>query len=360
MARPDRVRRKTRPGRAIGARRPSPLGPVHEDGAVARGLLAIALVPVLVAGSALPARAGAPDGIGLGPIDFRNEFVLALAHLTLAADSPDVLAPGRIRLALREEWAQSIFDEPEAATAVHVETLDTAVLAGVGVCDRVELRLELPFVNRSGGVLDSLVDDFEGLVGAQSVARRRIGLHDHFFFQGTTDEGASFGFHSGLGLEKLRIGLKLGLLQDSMHAVSLELVTALPTASPGFGTPGVDGGARLSAGQRIGPFVLYAGGSLVVLGDPWLEEIRLAKWKATVFGAVELDISDWIALVAQGWVESKCVENIHHADGLIVYIGGGVKVRLGGFFAELGLLENAEDQARSADITLHAELGFSF
>ena len=328
----------------------------------ARAAQLVLTLTLALTGLAPVARASevADVGIGLGPLDLRNEFVLSLAHLTLAADSPDLLPPGRFRVAIRGDWAQSIFDEPEAATAVHAETVETALLLGAGLSDWLEARIELPFVNRSGGILDPFIYGFETLVGGQSVARRRIGRDDRFVFEGTTDEGTSFSFRPGTGLEKLRVGLKFRLLETLWSGVALELVTALPTARRDFGSQGVDGGARLSAGQRLGPLVAYAGASAVILGDDRLEEIRLARWKGTAFAALELDVADWVALVAQAWAETASVVNVHHADGLILYIGGGAKARLDRYSLEIGLIENAEDQARSADITFHAEVGVSF
>lgn len=323
----------------------------------------LALATTLVVETA--AFAGGPDELalrpewGLGPIDFRDEYVIAQTYLGLGAGSPATLPAGGWSVAVRGDWAQTIAVAEGPGTVLDVESVTVAPMVRHGLTDRIELSLELPLVYRDGGVLDPFIRDVESAIGSGVRRPRRTRPEHDFAMSGCTDEGRAFAFDHGAGVGKLRLGGEVRLLDGGavMPALSLAVHVALPTASRGgFGTTGVDVGLSLALSKRFGDLVLYAGGSVLFPGGH-LGPIALEPVQVSASAALEYEIRPWLAVIAQGSIHSEAVRDLGGRRGRNIYVGGGFKVTEGPFSFEIGALEDMGAMTRTADITFHVELG---
>jgi hypothetical protein len=329
-----------------------------------QNLLSLALASILLLGAAATAIGSDELGPyrpewGLGPIDFRNEFAISQAYLSLAADSPATPDRGQVQVSLRGDWAKTIVDERSIGAVLDTETLDFAPAIAYGLTDRIQLGLELPVLHRFPGVLDHFIVAVEGGVTGNVRREHRDLPPNRFNMSGSTDDGRRYDLPEGTSLGKLRLGAKVRFTDGDalLPAASLELVAALPTGRPGFTTSGTDVGARLALSKRVADdWVIYLGGTAVLPGGS-LGEIQIEPLKGVGFGAVEYEIRPWLSAVGNIWAETPTVKNLDGARGVILYFGVGLKGSWDRYFAEVGVLENGADVTRSADITFHAEIG---
>ncbi len=328
------------------------------------GCLLLAVAPPLRAddGSAPQAAETPPHrpDWGLGPLDFRDDNVLHLTHLMLAADTPATLNLGEIQLAVRGDLAKTIASHEEIDAVIDAETVVGAPIIRFGLAPRLQLGIEVPAVYRYHGITDPMARAVEQLF--HSIRTERLKLPDNFYrVSGGTDDGGHFNLREGVGLGKLQVGLKIRVFGEDppWPAVSIEGVGAFPTGTPNFGTHGVDLGVRLAVAERLGDFVLYGGGATIFPGGN-IADVSLMSVNAMAFVAVEFEVEPWLAAIYQGWYESPVVRNLSHRDGVIVYHGGGLKASNGRYFGEVGFLHNGGDFVRSANYAFHVEVGITF
>jgi hypothetical protein len=316
-----------------------------------------------------PARSDANEPIagsprpdwGLGPLDVADEYLLSLTHLTLGPASPATARAGSVHIIFRGDLAKTIFDNEPLDTTLDAETVHGSLVVRYGLIEALEASIDIPFIWRWEGILDPLIKRVEGAFS--SVRGERERLPDNVYrVHGQTDDGVPFEFDDGIGLGKINLGLKWRVFDGEpwgAPAVAIEGIAALPTATPGFGTHGVDLGARLDLAKRVGDFVFYLGGA-ILYPDGNVGPIRLEPWQGMGFGAVEFEVEPWLAAIYEGWVESPKTINLDRARGLIFYHGGGMKMCWDHFFGEFAIIENGADVKRSADIIFHVEIGVRF
>ena len=139
-------------------------------------LLLLALAPLPAHGQASPPSRARPPR---GPLEIRDDHLLAQGRLTLPALSPHTVRRGAWSLDVSVLWSNSFSwtqdvpgEEPEERRfLVDGEAVTLAADLRRGVGKDLDLGLRLPLKHRSGGRLDRFIDAWHRLFNLEDAAR---------------------------------------------------------------------------------------------------------------------------------------------------------------------------------------------
>jgi hypothetical protein len=299
---------------------------------------------------------------GRGPFELRDPYLLALPRLSPWMRSPEVLEPGHVEIRLGGVWANSWALEERFV----VDGEARVVLGSVrlGIAPRIELGVGLPWEWRGGGLMDRRIDAFHERLGFGQL-RRDERPRDRYLVAGTERDGSPFdhdGEGDGVGdlVPEARVLLLRG--GEWLPALTATVRLRIPTAAGALRTSRrVDASVALDASKRLGPVVLYLTAAYTYCSESRLDGVELERHR--VFGGVgvEVELSDWIALVAQLQVETPREANLHDLPRPICYVVFGVKLSpVEGLTIDLGAIENVVDLEASADFGVLATVSFRF
>jgi hypothetical protein len=302
-----------------------------------------------------------------GPIEMRDEHLLAQGRLTLPAASPFTVPAGRTELRLGLQWAnsfawtQDVAGESPADRRFLIDgetrTLDLVATRGFG--STVDLSLRVPLRWRGGGVLDGFIDGWHraiAFLGVPDGSRPKFRTNA-FRIEGQRTDGERFAWdgQEGAGLGNLEVAARLALAQDRAagRAVSLIARGSLPTASTPFERTG-GAGLQLVAAQPLGrKWTLYMGAGGTLEGERVVNGLRYARARGHAFAAVELRLWRFVSLSVETDAATRLVEDIDQYPGLHWMLNGGLTFDLAPRTqVEVGIVENLMDQSSTTDFGL--------
>jgi uncharacterized protein DUF3187 len=322
-------------------------------------LVAFVLVPTPVLAAD---DQSAPDG----PVEIRDEQVLAQDRLTLPPIGPDTVPAGRWSAHVQYlwcnsfGWAQDIPGEFPYDRRFLVDgetgTLDLSVARGLG--ENTQLALRLPLRWRGGGVLDGLIDAWHRALSLPDGGRPFF-LKDAFRVEGITPSGQPFSWNdeTGAGLGNLEVEGRWRFHYEGRWGwrAALSFRVALPTGTGPFGEDAVGAGLQAVAAKRLGgPLDLFLGMGALVQGGGPVRGVEYETGRVHGFLALEWRVFHWIHLVGETDIASRLVSGIDLYPGLhwITNVSGRIplsrRTRL-----ELGFTENFKNQASTTDFGLH-------
>jgi hypothetical protein len=331
------------------------MGRRHLAGALAAAVL-----------SAVSALAQEPWPEPEGPVEIRDEHVLAQNRLTLPPIGPDTVARGRwsLRLGLLWSnsfgWTQDIPGETPSDRRFLIDgetrTLDLNLARGVGENAQVALRVPLRW--RGGGSLDGLIDTWHRIFNLPEGGRPRF-LKNAFRVEGFTRTGEPFSWNdtSGAGLGNLELEGRWRFAdggRDGWRAAVAARV-ALPTGTLPFDDDAAGFGLQLAAGKRLaGTLDLFLGAGGVVQGPGPVRGVEYERARVHAFLALEWRMFRFFHLVAETDAGSRLIRDIDHYPGLhwISNVSGRIPLSRRARF-ELGFTENFMDQMSTTDFGLH-------
>lgn len=325
----------------------------------------LALAGLLAATAATAARA---EESRRGPFEAREGWLPAQPRLSLPAASPDLLAPGRSRLALALDWGndfgwrQSVAGETprERSFLVDGEHRSLALEWRRGLSARVELDARLPLQWRGGGELDGLIDWFHGFT-------RRLGLpengrprfaRDQLRLLGRSPAGVPLEWTGtgGTGLGRLELGSRLALVEPRAGRAPLSLAArlTLPTGTGPFALPGLEAGAQLLAGHRLGrSWDLYAGLGASAHGRNEWQGLRYEPLRVHGFAALEWRPARRLSLLAQLDGAGPLLKDVADYPQLHSYLRLVARLDLDqDTRLDLGFAENVKNQQATTDFAL--------
>ena len=295
-------------------------------GRLAGCALAAALVPM--AALAQAARRG--------PLEVREEFLLAQPRLTLPSVSPDPLPAGETRLALGLDWASDFAlkgAEPNLTHFVDGEHRTLAIDLRRGITPRVTLGLRVPVRWRGAGVLDGLIDGWHRVTGLPDNDR---GLYprNQFVIEGRDALGGGeleIGDETGTGLGNVELSGLWALRRGPQGlAVSLIARAELPTGTGPFEGTGAHAGAQAVAAHPLGRSVdVYFGAGATFFAREDRDDLDYARWRAHGFVTLEWRAARTLSLLIETGAASRLIENIADYPGLQMYFRMGAKLDLG-------------------------------
>ena len=307
---------------------------------------------------------------GLGPFEARDPYLLAYLRASPRARSPEVLEHLEVQVRLEGLWSNSYVFQRNR-TVIDGETRTLAAGIRLGLFDRFEVGLRLPYQWVGGGVLDSFVEEFHSTFGFPGADRSQR-PKDRFLIAGTQSNGQVYRADTdGYGLGDMTTSGRVQLVQGDaeLPAITLSLHLRLPTASADFRrSDGIDATWQLDLSKRVGelPVWLYTGASYTYHAQARIDGLRLRRHRGHFHFGLELQpFGPILALVGQLWIETpretrlwKTSSNPAIADpeletiNVVSYAAFGVKSEiLPGLVLELGVVQNLADPDITADIT---------
>jgi hypothetical protein len=338
-----------------------------------RGRLAVGLFAGLLSAAGIVPVALAEDGpCGAceeprrGPIEIRDEFLLAQPRLTLPPASPDTLGRGRTRVRTTFLVSNTFAGDhesqgapPDGAPFVDGETGTVDLTVFRGLADDVDVGLRVPVRWRGGGALDRFVDAFHDLAGF-GAGGRDDAPRDGFRVRGTTSAGDAFSWDDGLGLGAVEVEGRWRVKDGGRGGVSAALVArlSLPTGTGPFAGGGVGAGLQVVAARRLARSLdVFAGAGATADSDDALDGLRYEPVRAHAFAALEWRPGRRVSLVLQQTFATPLTEDLGDLSRSPWYVTLGTKVDLSPCAQlEVGLVENVFHHDAAADFGVHVGL----
>lgn len=301
-----------------------------------------------------------------GPVEIRDEHVLAQSRLTLPPIGPDTVPRGRwsFRLgSLRSNsfgWVQDIPGEMPNDRRFLIDaethTLDLNVARGVGTNAQIAVRVPLRW--RGGGTLDGLMDKWHRIFGLPDGDRPSFNKNA-FRVEGLTESRQAFSWNDerGTGLGNLEVEGRWRFRdggRDGWRAAVAARI-ALPTGTTPFNDDEAGFGLQVVAAKRLaGPLDLYFGAGGSVQGSGPVRGIAYESWRVHSFLALEWRMFRHFHVVVETDAASRLIRDINRYPGFhwVTNVSGRIPLSRRTRF-ELGITENFKNQLSTTDFGLH-------
>jgi hypothetical protein len=333
-------------------------------------------VLVLLGAAALPVLARGEEAARRGPLEVRDEWLLAQSRLTLPSTSPDPLGKGETRLRLHLDWGNDFgWSQDRAGESpkdrrflVDGEHRSLGIDLRHGLRDDLDLAFRLPIHWRGGGFLDDVIDGFHRAV------TRPLGLPDNdrgrfatnrFRVEGRDQALRRLALTStGSGVGNLELDVRWACAGSADRPWTAALVgrVVLPTATGPFRTGGVDAAGQAVVARRLGRrWDVYLGGGASRYGRVRVGDFVYRRWRASGFLAVEWRAFSALSLVVEADAGSRLVANVARLPGVHSYLTVGGRLLLAGATVlEGGFRENIVHQQATTDFGVFFGLGRRF
>jgi hypothetical protein len=281
------------------------------------------------------ARPASAQSARRGPLDVREEWLLAQQRLTLPAVSPDPLARGASDLRVAVDWGSDWGirgPEGDLAYLVDGEHRTLSVEARRGVTDRLTLGLRLPLHWRGAGVLDGVIDWWHRLSGLPD-NDRFLYPTGRFGVTGKDRAGRPLAYTGtpGTGLGNLEASALLALRADPEGAaVALLGRVDVPTGTGPYGSTGVHGALQVAAALPLARGLdLFSGLGATLATEDERDGIEYEPLRAHGFLVLEWRASRRLSLLAEANGSSRLVTNVLGYKPLQLHLRIGAKLDLG-------------------------------
>lgn len=333
------------------------------------GAWALAQAPPDATPTATPAPAGMGLGawsrspaVGLGPLEHGSGTPASVFRLGYLPQAPVTVRAGQWEVHNHVDWANYFCDGGERYF-LDYESVRYRLGVAYGLTGRTQVAVGASVSYQGGGVLDGFVEAFERSVGAINRDRLRC-PRNRYLVRMRDPDGVLYEVsraEGGWHVEGVYVQVMQQLLEGAERRPSLVAAGALrfPIASdvPGRPAGGLDIGASLGIGQRLGRFNLYAGLGGIYFGSSSTPGVELASTQGTLILALEYRASERTSLLLQTLSSSPVARHLGELSQPVREVAVGVKHRVGSdVVLELSAEENVVLYSNSADIAFHAGL----
>jgi hypothetical protein len=305
-----------------------------------------------------------------GPVEVRDEWLLAQPHLTLPATSPDPIPCGqwRVRFAVNRGndfgWTQTRAGEfPQSGDRrflVDGEHQTTELAVRYGLDPVLDVGVRLPVHWRGAGFMDDFIDFFHENTGFMDNIRSSF-TNDLFRVEGRspTFERFSWNGEQGTGLGRVELSAQWAFLKPrcgrNLAAALIGRVT-LPTGTGPFNVGGVDVGLQAVAAVPIGTqFDAYFGVGGTFFGETELDGVQYEPLRGSGFVALEWRPGARWSVFVEFNASSRLVTNIAQYPAFQSYLNLSGKYDLSRRWTlEAGVTENLENQQSTTDFAAFA------
>jgi hypothetical protein len=304
-----------------------------------------------------------PLAVPRGPVEIRDEWMLAQPRLTLPATTPDALGCGATELVLHLDWGNDFgFSQTgpgESPLAdrrflVDGEHRTLSLLARRGLGSGVDVGLRIPVQWRGAGILDGVIDLAHEAFHTLDNDRPQFD-NDRYRVEGRNRFGETVRWaDEGSGLGNAELSLRWNFLRDCRcSAPRLALIARLgiPTGTGPFRTDSWDAGLQLVGAKRLARrWDVYAGTGATWYSETSTDGFEYTPWRAYGFFVVEFRFARAWSLLLQTDASSRLISNIQDYPSYQWYAQLGVKGDLGGGYRlVVGFTENIIDQQSTLD-----------
>jgi hypothetical protein len=262
--------------------------------------------------------------------------------------------------------SHSIFDaRPTEALYLDGETSRFELRYRIGINDRFELGVEVPYVQHRGGQLDSFIDKFHNTFGMPEGLRPGR-VHDLLDFRYADLTGLRLIVRdevAGFGDARLFGGMRL--LTSDKHRMALRFGVKVPTgdSSKLLGSGGTDISVGLAGDlntlfnftRLTGFYRLHA----IHLGQPHFLADRYREWVGFASLGTGYQLTERVQLLLQGAMRSGAYDSVIRSLGdTSTTITFGSNIRINSDFAlSMGISEDA-DVTSAPDVAFQVELRY--
>lgn len=323
------------------------------------------LAAAFAVGSLAPA-ASAQSPARRGPLDVREEWLLAQQRLTLPALSPDPLARGTSELRVGVDWGSDWGlrgPDGDLAYLVDGEHRTLSVAARRGVTGRLTVGVRAPLHWRGGGVLDGVIDWWHRFSGLPDNDRFLYPTR-RFRVEGRDRDGRPLAFtgRPGTGLGNLEASA-LWALRPDPDGVALSLVARadLPTGTGPYASAGAHGALQfVAAVPVVHGLDLYSGLGATLATEGERDGIRYEKERLHGFLVLEWRPGRRLSLLVEANGSSRLVTNVTAYRPFQLHLRIGAQLDLGsGTRLEAGFVEGLSIQ-NTTDFGVQAALRHGF
>jgi hypothetical protein len=282
---------------------------------------------------ALPAHAQSSGR--RGPLDVREEWLLAQQRMTLPALSPDPLARGASDLRAAIDWGSDWGirgPDTDLAYLVDGEHRTLSLEMRRGVTDRLTLGVRAPLHWRGPGVLDGVIDWWHRLTNLPD-NDRFLYPTGRFRVVGRDRDGRPLAFTGvpGTGLGNLEASALWALRADpDGAAVSLVARADLPTGSGPYRSAGAHGALQTVAAVPLARGLdLYSGLGGTLATQDERDGIRYTQRRLHGFLVLEWRPARRLSLLAEANGSSRLVTNVAAYRPFQLHLRVGAKLDLG-------------------------------
>jgi len=270
-----------------------------------------------------------------GPLEIREEWLLAQARLTLPAVSPDPLPRGETRLSVELDWGNDFGLEERAyapdgiGLLVDGEHRTTALDLRRGLTSSLTVGARIPLRWRGPGVLDGLIDAWHHRTGT-SDNRRSYFPNRRMRVEGRDDALRPLAWRGsrggGLGDVELLAHWAFRRPREGGWAAAVVGRATLPTGSGPFDAAGIDAGAQLVAAHPLGGRAdVYLGLGGTLFGDLERDGRGYAPRRAHGFLAFEWRPTRRTSLLIETSAASRLLAGVPAYADRHVYLRAGIK-----------------------------------
>lgn len=306
------------------------------------------------------------------PIYIGNQNPFVLVYGIPKAEAGFITPKGKLNAAFSYFVSNNAFSETAASGESMIwdgETASYSVKLRYGVLDRLEVGLDVPYVQHSGGYLDSTIRKFHSIFGYSNDRQKEFEKNQIHYKVDDNGNALYETKGSSHGLGDIRFTAGIPLLPgsaDSRRYLTVRSVLKLPTGDSAdlLGSGGTD----VSAGLAYSDFellksinvVLGANLGLVYLGDS--DVLSDMQKNYAGYGGASID---WIAAK---WLELKLQLDMHSAiyDSELLQLGTSLQLLAGGtvhlpgdVLLDLGISEQLSTDA-TPDVGFYLMLGYQF
>jgi hypothetical protein len=311
-----------------------------------------------------------------GPIELRDNYLLAQPFLTLPAISPDTLGCGRTSIRVQGVWSNT-FGWRQSATGetpaqryflVDGETRTGELTVTHGFTRSVDLGARIAIHWRGGGLSDDWIDAFHEFFSTVGFTdnKRDDFRHDAFRIEGLRDDGGTFDAsqEKGTGLGNVEVFGKWRFADGGRDGWSWALVgrVTAPTGTGPFDPEGVEGAVQIAGAKRISPaWDIYLGAGAIGRSESEFQGMPFSDFVGHAFVAAEWRFAPRWSLLLETDYSSILADGIQVYDKDRWYLDVGAKVDLDDHATlEMGFVENLVSQQTTLDFGLHLGLEFRF
>jgi hypothetical protein len=301
-----------------------------------------------------------------GPVELRDEWILAQPRLTLPAASPDPLILGETRLHLTFNMGSDFgFRSVSKASGfvrgflVDGEHRTVAIAARHGIRPDLDVGIRVPVHWRGAGFLDDIIDPFHAATSFITLDNDRDDFGTNEFRVIGHDDDA-FAFHRiedvGTGLGSVELSAQWGFLPPRPGCWAGALIgrVSLPTGTGPFRRRGVDLGVQAVFAKTIARgWDVYGG-----VGGTWFahdefEGFRYVPLRGHAFAALEWQVVPSASVFVQTDFATRLIDNVESYPAEQMYLHFAAKADLSRCWTiEAGFTENLFDQQSTVDFSI--------
>ena len=300
-----------------------------------------------------------PINARFGPLQLRGQSPFQLLRLSMIPVGAAHIERGRWLLSGTVTWTNR-WAWKKDKYLIDGEIWRLAVSATYGVTDWMQLRLEIPFCIRGGGIMDGLIMGLHDTFGLGQMGRDHFPKNQfHIVFHrkdGTTFERTSS--HPAVGIEDIVLSSTFRLTQGTKWIPQTCLTTHLkmPTGDEEelFGSGSLDGGVALCLAKRIWKVYAYVGVQYTRFGGDELAGIPMRQNQISTLSALEYPVGKRYSLLLQYLFNTGAASDFYEFSESTHEITVGFKGEIfRNTLFEFGMIENMFHFDNSPDFGFH-------